>query len=99
MKLWPKLIAVCTLAALVSFQSHGAQKTRPNVVLITLDTVRADHVGCYGDAEVKTPAIDSLAKDGILYERAFSQVPLTWPSHTAIMTGTYPFQNGVQDFT
>ena len=72
---------------------------RPNVLLITVDTVRADHVGCYGYKNIQTPTIDALARDGILYEHAIAQVPLTWPSHTAIMTGTYPFQNGVQDFT
>jgi arylsulfatase A-like enzyme/Tfp pilus assembly protein PilF len=72
---------------------------RPNVLLVTIDTVRADHVGCYGATSVKTPSIDALAHDGIVFERAISQVPLTWPSHVAILTGTYPFHNGVQDFT
>ncbi|HEV8525534.1 MAG TPA: sulfatase-like hydrolase/transferase [Terriglobales bacterium] len=76
----------------------AAATRRPNVLLITIDTLRADHVGCYG-AEVKTPAIDSLCRDGIMFERAIAQVPLTWPSHAAILTGTYPFHNGVQDFT
>ncbi len=45
------------------------------------------------------PTLDALAHDGIVFERAISQVPLTWPSHAVILTGTYPFQNGVQDFT
>ena len=48
---------------------------------------------------VKTPTLDALAHDGVVFERAISQVPLTWPSHAVILTGTYPFQNGVQDFT
>ncbi len=73
--------------------------SRPNVILITIDTLRADHVGCYGAHTVKTPTLDALAHDGIVFERAISQVPLTWPSHAVILTGTYPFQNGVQDFT
>jgi choline-sulfatase len=73
--------------------------TKPNVLLITIDTLRADHVGCYGAQSVKTPTLDALAHDGIVFERAISQVPLTWPSHAVILTGTYPFQNGVQDFT
>jgi choline-sulfatase len=84
----------CGLAATVP--PHGA---RPNVILITIDTVRADHLGCYGATNVQTPTLDALARDGILFERAISQVPLTWPSHAVILTGTYPFQNGVQDFT
>jgi arylsulfatase A-like enzyme/Tfp pilus assembly protein PilF len=67
--------------------------------LITIDTLRADHVGCYGARDVKTPTLDGLAHDGVVFERAISQVPLTWPSHAVILTGTYPFQNGVQDFT
>ena len=77
----------------------SARKAKPNVILITIDTVRADHVGCYGATGIQTPTLDSLARDGIVFERAISQVPLTWPSHAAILTGTYPFQNGVQDFT
>jgi choline-sulfatase len=70
-----------------------------NVILITIDTVRADHLGCYGATNVQTPVFDGLARDGVVFDRAISQVPLTWPSHAAILTGTYPFQNGVQDFT
>jgi len=73
--------------------------SHPNVILITIDTLRADHVGCYGAQNVKTPTLDALAHDGVVFERAISQVPLTWPSHAVILTGTYPFQNGVQDFT
>jgi len=84
----------CTLAA-----SSPSGHTAANVILITIDTVRADHLGCYGDTDVHTPTLDGLARDGIVFERAISQVPLTWPSHAAILTGTYPFQNGVQDFT
>jgi choline-sulfatase len=72
---------------------------KPSVILITIDTLRADHVGCYGALTVKTPTLDALAHDGVVFERAISQVPLTWPSHAVILTGTYPFQNGVQDFT
>jgi len=69
------------------------------VILITIDTVRADRLGCYGAKNVQTPTLDALGNDGAVFERAISQVPLTWPSHAAILTGLYPFQNGVQDFT
>jgi arylsulfatase A-like enzyme/Tfp pilus assembly protein PilF len=71
----------------------------PNVVLITIDTLRPDRLGCYGSKNSATPVIDSLAHDGIVFEHAFSQVPLTFPSHVAFLTGTYPSRNGVQDFT
>lgn len=73
--------------------------TRGNVLLITIDTLRADHLGCYGYKAVHTPTIDALARDGVLYPMAISQVPLTLPEHVAILTGTYPFHNHVQDFT
>ncbi len=79
--------------------SPRANIARPSVILITIDTLRADHVGCYGAQTVKTPTLDGLAHDGVVFERAIAQVPLTWPSHAVILTGTYPFQNGVQDFT
>jgi arylsulfatase A-like enzyme/Tfp pilus assembly protein PilF len=92
--------AAAQSASVAGSRKHSADSsTRPNVLLITIDTVRADHVGCYGAPKVKTPAIDALARDGILFERALTQVPLTLPSHVAILTGTYPFHNGVQDFS
>ena len=88
------LARVCTATA-----PPTPHKLSPNVILITIDTVRADHLGCYGDSAIQTPTLDALAHDGVVFDRAISQVPLTWPSHAAILTGTYPFQNGVQDFT
>ncbi len=71
----------------------------PSVLLITIDTLRADHVGCYGYARVETPAIDGLAAQGVRFENAYAQAPITLPSHAAILTGTYPMFNGVRDFT
>ncbi|MBI4462173.1 MAG: sulfatase-like hydrolase/transferase [Acidobacteria bacterium] len=67
--------------------------------MITVDTLRADRLGCYGYKQIQTPALDGLAHDGVVFERAIAPVPLTWPSHVALFTGTYPFSNGVQDFT
>jgi choline-sulfatase len=90
---------VLPLAQAFGTNPPPARKTPPNVILITIDTVRADHLGCYGDKDIHTPTLDALAHDGIVFDRALSQVPLTWPSHAAILTGLYPFQNGVQDFT
>jgi arylsulfatase A-like enzyme/tetratricopeptide (TPR) repeat protein len=65
--------------------------------LITIDTVRADHLTCYGYGHIETPAIDALAREGVRFEHAYAQVPLTLPSHTVILTGTYPMFNGVRD--
>ncbi len=92
------LCGVLTLTRL-AFAADPPAKRTPNVILITLDTVRADHLGCYGNKNIQTPTLDALGRDGVVFERAISQVPLTWPSHAAILTGMYPFQNGVQDFT
>jgi choline-sulfatase len=91
---------VCLLLCIGGFaQKNTHRPARPNVILITVDTLRADHVSAYGFSKVKTPAIDSLAANGILYENAVAPVPLTLASHAAMLTGTYPFYNGVQDFT
>jgi choline-sulfatase len=74
-----------------------AEPASPNVVLITVDTLRADRLGCYGNREVPTPTADRLARDGVLFTRTIAQVPLTLPSHVAILTGTFPMWNGVED--
>src|SRR6202045_1582792 len=95
----PLLVCVLLMFAhLVAAANPPARRPR-NVILITLDTVRADHLGCYGNKNIQTPTLDSLGHDGVVFERAISQVPLTWPSPAAILTGMYPFQNGGQDFT
>jgi len=68
-----------------------------NVVLVTLDTTRADRLGCYGYAAASTPVIDALARDGILLQDAYCQTPLTLPSHASLFTGLYPGAHGVRD--
>lgn len=70
---------------------------RPSILLVTFDTLRADHIGCYGYERIKTPVIDSLATSGLLFEKAITPIPVTLPSHTSIMTGLYPHQHGVRD--
>ena len=65
-----------------------------NVVLITIDTLRADRLGCYGNRVVQTPALDALAADAVVFTNAFSQAPYTTPSHCSIMTSTYPRRHG-----
>ena len=76
----------------------AAPSAAPNVVVITVDTLRADHVGCYGDRQIRTPNIDALAQEGIRFERAYTPVPVTLPAHTALFTGTYPLRSGMHDF-
>jgi choline-sulfatase len=68
-----------------------------NVVMVTLDTTRADRLGCYGFRGIETPTIDGLARDGVLFEHATATVPLTFPSHSSIFTGLVPPHHGVRD--
>jgi membrane-anchored protein YejM (alkaline phosphatase superfamily) len=76
---------------------RGLPDPKTNVLLITIDTLRADHLGCYGYSGIQTPCIDGLARAGIQFNRAYTPVPITLPSHTTIMTGQYPIQTGVRD--
>jgi arylsulfatase A-like enzyme/Flp pilus assembly protein TadD len=68
-----------------------------NVLLITVDTLRADHLGCYGYSKAETPSMDRLAADGVLFERAETAAPITLPAHVSILTGTYPAYHGVRN--
>jgi arylsulfatase A-like enzyme/Tfp pilus assembly protein PilF len=67
-----------------------------NVCLITLDTVRADRLGCYGNKDIDTPNLDALGKSGALFTRAYAPSPVTLPAHSSIMTGKYPYHHGVR---
>jgi arylsulfatase A-like enzyme/Tfp pilus assembly protein PilF len=67
------------------------------MLLITLDTTRADHLGAYGDAAARTPTFDRLASEGVLFERAVSVAPITLPAHVSLLTGRYPFAHGVRN--
>ena len=69
---------------------------RSSILLITLDTTRADRLGCYGYAEARTPVLDRLARQGVLFERAYAPVPLTLPSHATMLTGLYPPEHGLR---
>src|SRR5437773_3040429 len=89
----------CALLTSSFAVGNAAQAATPaNVVFITIDTLRPDHLGCYGDKQIRTPNIDTLAADGTRFERAYTAVPVTLPSHTVIFTGTYPTLSGVHDF-
>jgi len=85
---------IAILAVLASVHCAKAAEKTP-VVLISIDTLRADHVSAYGYTRIRTAHIDSLA--GTVYLRIQSQIPLTMPSHTSLMTSTYPFANRVEE--
>ena len=86
-------LALLPLGVATAFSQDG----RPNVLLITVDTLRADYVGVNGATEVRTPNLDRLAASGVNFTRARSPVPLTLPSHASIFTGDYPPTHGVRD--
>jgi arylsulfatase A-like enzyme/cytochrome c-type biogenesis protein CcmH/NrfG len=67
-----------------------------SVLLITVDTLRADRLGCYGDARARTPRIDALARDGLRFEAAYTPAPITLPAHASILTGLVPPAHGVR---
>ena len=92
-------VAVAVVAAAVGGWWY-ARESPPHqgpLVLISIDTLRADHLPAYGYTKVRTPAIDALAADGLVFERAYSHSPQTFPAHSSMLTGRLPFEHGVRD--
>ncbi|MCA9726152.1 MAG: sulfatase-like hydrolase/transferase [Candidatus Eisenbacteria bacterium] len=90
---------MAALAAILALLSPGCGwEERPHLILLVIvDTLRADHLGCYGDRDIETPNIDRLAARGTVYDNAMSAVPVTLPSISTILTGAYPLQHGIRD--
>ncbi len=104
---WACLAAILLSCGAVTFAVRGGAtagarttaavtKPRPNVLLVTIDTLRRDHLGCYGASDAKTPTIDSLAKESVQFLDATSQANTTGPSHATILSGLYPSDNGAR---
>jgi arylsulfatase A-like enzyme/Tfp pilus assembly protein PilF len=98
------IVAVCLagLALAIFFARSGSiarflSAGRPDVLLISIDTLRADRLGSYGYAAAQTPAIDDVAAHGLRFAQAATVTPLTLPAHTSLMTGTFPSFHGVRD--
>lgn len=95
------IAAVCAIAAIgVCLFLPVGKKARPgsglpSVVLVTIDTIRADRINCYGYDRIKTPVIDGLSSEGVLFEKAVCQIPITNPSHQSILSSRYPHQTGL----
>jgi arylsulfatase A-like enzyme/Flp pilus assembly protein TadD len=89
------LLAACTGTPTVPAEPPDVQG--PDVVLITLDTTRADRLGCYGDPLARTPNLDALALDSVLFREATTPVPLTLPAHASLLSGWYPTRHGIRD--
>src|ERR1700731_3234745 len=81
-----------------SAKSSTPRNSSPDVFLITIDTLRPDHVGCYGYKQAETPGLDALAADGVRFTQAFTHSPITNTSHITILTGLLPGVHGVTDF-
>src|SRR5438874_633125 len=90
-------LTLCFFAGIITAQTAKRQAP-PDVFLVTIDTLRADHVHCYGDSNIQTPAIDSMARDSVRFTHAFTPSPITNSSHTSILTGLMPSSHGVTDF-
>jgi arylsulfatase A-like enzyme/Tfp pilus assembly protein PilF len=89
--------AILCLVALTALGAACRGEQPLNLLLITLDTTRADRIGCYGHSAIETPHLDRLATDGVRFANAMSPVPITTPSHATILTGRYPLAHGVRD--
>jgi choline-sulfatase len=85
---WLSLISLVTLGSCNSGSTPSPR--RLNLILVTIDTLRADRLGCYGYSKVETPNLDKIARQGVLFENAVAQAPITAPSHASMMTGLYP---------
>src|SRR5438874_4100063 len=93
-------VAACLagLSILSSCKSTGPpSKQRLNLLLVTIDTLRADRLGCYGYSKIETPNLDKIAGRGVLFENAVAPAPLTAPSHACMMTGLYPTVHKVRN--
>ena len=87
-----------TLAAVGGWRyARASAPLNGPIVVISIDTLRADHLPAYGYKNVRTPAIDALAADGVVFERAYSHAPQTLPAHTSLLSGRLPFETGVRD--
>ena len=87
-----------TLAAVGGWRyARASAPVSGPIIVISIDTLRADHLPAYGYTKVKTPAIDALAADGVVFERAYSHAPQTLPAHASLLSGRLPFETGVRD--
>jgi len=95
--LWIAILAIALLVSCSRQEPLTARDRNLNLLVITLDTIRADRLGAYGNTRVQTEFIDGLADRGVLFESCVAPTPLTLPSHTSLFTGTYPVLHGVRD--
>lgn len=93
----PLLLFAFVFIAILQCVSVAASAPQSPIILITIDTTRADRMGFLGSKRGLTPNLDALARESVVFTRAYSQVPLTTPSHAVLLTGTYPQFNHIED--
>jgi len=96
-KLWVLFVLLLVVGIGVVWFLLSSRSSIRNVILISIDTCRADHLSCYGFGRKTTPNIDAIAQEGILFENALTPIPLTLPAHSSMLTGTYPLYHKVRD--
>jgi arylsulfatase A-like enzyme len=92
-----RLLALCTFLVTACGTGRETPKAPPNVLLVSIDTLRADHLSCYGYERLTTPRIDALAQEGVLFERTFATTSWTLPSHISMLTGLTISAHGICD--
>jgi RNA polymerase sigma factor (sigma-70 family) len=93
------VVALATALAAVGGWRYARASAPVNgpIILVSVDSLRADRLPAYGNHRIETPAFDTLAKDGVVFERAYSHSPQTLPAHVAMLTGQLPFETGMRD--
>lgn len=92
--IYPIFLVNLPYVSKVRTAEKSSETSLPNIILVTIDTLRADHLSCYGYKQITTPAIDALSREGVLFEKSVSQEPQTNPSHWSILTSKYPTAHG-----
>ena len=95
MKMYRRSFLVTMMILVVAASGCGAEKKKPNIVLISVDTLRADHMSLFGNERETTPFLDGLARKYTYFTRAYSQATFTLPSHWSMMTGMLPSPHGI----
>ena len=92
-----RLTGLIALLILVSAYALSIffQEKRKNIIIISIDTLRADHMGCYGYGRDTTPGLDAFSREGVVFDHAYTQASSTLPAHSSLFTSTYPDMHGV----
>lgn len=96
-KTWSRISGLLIIIIAAALFPRCSNQQGFNVLLITMDTTRADHIAAYDFKGIQTPNIDNIGREGVLFKRAYSHAPMTLPAHTSMLSGTYPYYHSVID--